>query len=87
MFAIFRCPAPFFSKALKIRDFKWVLVPVAVSLLIGSRGLYITMAFAAVTFLVLIYYKKKMGCITGDMLGAMTEITEASLFLAASICL
>jgi cobalamin synthase len=25
-----------------------------------------------------------MGCITGDMLGAMTELTEAGLFLMAS---
>jgi adenosylcobinamide-GDP ribazoletransferase len=30
------------------------------------------------------YYKKRIGCITGDMLGAMTEILEAGLFLLAS---
>jgi len=28
-----------------------------------------------------------MGCITGDMLGAMAEITEAVLFLVVSISL
>ena len=31
------------------------------------------------------YYRRRMGCITGDMLGAMTEINEAGLFLLASM--
>jgi adenosylcobinamide-GDP ribazoletransferase len=31
------------------------------------------------------YYKKRMRCITGDMLGAMTEVIESLLFLFVSI--
>jgi adenosylcobinamide-GDP ribazoletransferase len=30
------------------------------------------------------FYRYKIGCITGDMLGALTEVSEALLFLAAS---
>jgi len=37
------------------------------------------------TIIIIFYYKKRMGCITGDMLGAMTEVTEALLFLLVSI--
>jgi len=37
------------------------------------------------TAIILMYYKKRMECITGDMLGAMTEWTEAVLFLLVSI--
>ena len=33
------------------------------------------------TCAILYYYKKKLGCITGDMLGAMSEVIEAMLFL------
>jgi len=29
--------------------------------------------------------RRRIGCITGDMLGAMAEITEAGLFLMASM--
>jgi adenosylcobinamide-GDP ribazoletransferase len=37
--------------------------------------------FAGVLAAILGYYRNRMGCITGDMLGAMTEVMEASLFL------
>jgi adenosylcobinamide-GDP ribazoletransferase len=35
--------------------------------------------------MILLFYKKRMGCITGDMLGALVEITEAGLFLIISL--
>jgi adenosylcobinamide-GDP ribazoletransferase len=35
------------------------------------------------TGVILWFYKRKLNCITGDMLGAMTEVTEAVLFLTA----
>jgi adenosylcobinamide-GDP ribazoletransferase len=35
--------------------------------------------------LLLTYYRRKIGCITGDMLGAMTELTESGLFLFMAI--
>ena len=34
---------------------------------------------------VLVFYKKRVDCITGDMLGAMIEISETGLFLALSM--
>jgi adenosylcobinamide-GDP ribazoletransferase len=42
-------------------------------------------AFVMTLILVLSYYRRKMGCITGDMLGALIEVTEAGLLLAATI--
>ena len=41
--------------------------------------------FALMTTAILIYYKKRIGCVTGDMLGAMSELTESMLFLLVSL--
>jgi adenosylcobinamide-GDP ribazoletransferase len=38
-----------------------------------------------ITVAILWYYKRRINCITGDMLGAMTEVTEAMLFLLAAM--
>ncbi|MBF0243495.1 MAG: adenosylcobinamide-GDP ribazoletransferase [Desulfamplus sp.] len=73
-----------FAKKLPLKDFIFVLLPIFLSLLIGFRGIIISFAFAMFVALILLFYKKKMGCITGDMLGAMCEITESMLFLMAS---
>lgn len=76
-----------FDKKLPLLDFVFVAVPVILSLLLGIRGVLINGAFALSVFLTLLFYKKKMGCITGDMLGAMCEITESLLFLIAGVAL
>jgi adenosylcobinamide-GDP ribazoletransferase len=39
------------------------------------------MVFALTLAAILGYYRSRMGCITGDMLGAMTEVMESTLFL------
>ena len=39
----------------------------------GWKGLWLNLFFVVSTAVILMYYKKRMGCITGDMLGAMTE--------------
>ncbi|MBF0572783.1 MAG: adenosylcobinamide-GDP ribazoletransferase [Desulfamplus sp.] len=70
-----------FEKRLPLRDFIFVSVPVILSLMLGLRCLIINSFFVLMVFLILLFYKKKMGCITGDMLGAMCEITESCLFL------
>ena len=62
----------------------WVL-PVGLSLFLGWKALWLFVCFAVITATILFYYQKRMGCITGDMLGAMIEITEAGLFMLASI--
>lgn len=75
----------FFENPLNIGAFWGVLIPAALSYFLGWRGLWLIFIFAATTLSILFYYKKRVGCITGDMLGAMAEITESILFLLVSI--
>ncbi len=74
-----------FEEPLTLKDFGWMLLPIGISLSAGPRGIGLNVAFAAIVAILVLYYKKKMNCITGDMLGAMTEITEALLFLLVAI--
>jgi len=78
---------PFFEDPLNISAFWGVLIPVALSYFLGWRGLWLIFIFVTTTLSILFYYKKRIGCITGDMLGAMAEITESILFLMVSISL
>jgi adenosylcobinamide-GDP ribazoletransferase len=70
----------FFQNALEPLDFKWMMLPVLLSIFLGWRGLWLNLVFAGVLIAVLGYYRNRMGCITGDMLGAMTEVMESTLF-------
>ena len=70
-----------FSDSLKISAFWGLLIPVALSFLLGWRGVLLNLTFIIITAVILLYYKKRIGCITGDMLGAMTEVIESMLFL------
>jgi adenosylcobinamide-GDP ribazoletransferase len=74
----------FFDEPLSRYDFRWLLLPVALSLLTGWQCLLINGWFAAVTITVLLFYKRKIGCITGDMLGAMIEVSETMMFLGVA---
>ena len=76
---------PFFENKIKPTAFWGLLIPIIISMFMGWQGMIINIAFALLVALILVYYKRKMNCITGDMLGAMTEITESGLFLAASV--
>lgn len=75
----------FFEKKLELSAFWGLAIPFALSLFAGWRAIILNISFAAAIILILMFYKKRMGCITGDMLGAMTEITESVLFLMVSI--
>ncbi len=78
----------FFQTRPKLMD-GWALVlPGGLSLLAGLRGVILLLVFAATVAGVLVYYRRKLGCVTGDMMGAMIEISETGLLLAAalSIC-
>ena len=75
---------PLFSRPLPWRAFWAVALVAALSLGAGAKGVLLLLAFAAVTALTLFFYRKRVGCVTGDMLGAITEIAEAGLFLVAS---
>ncbi len=60
-------------------------LPVGLSLFLGLKALWLNLCFMIITSTILYYYKKRMGCITGDMLGAMIELSEAGLFLLVSV--
>jgi adenosylcobinamide-GDP ribazoletransferase len=76
---------PFFAQKLALNHFWGLVLPVGLSLILGLKAIWLNLAFAIIIGMILLFYKKRMGCITGDMLGAMVEITEAGLFLMASL--
>ena len=76
---------PFFDENVSFKHFWGLILPVGLSLTLGLKAVWLNLAFAVIIGSILFFYKKRMGCITGDMLGAMTELTEAGLFLTASI--
>ena len=75
----------FFKATLKPAAFWGLALPVGLSLFMGWKMLWLNLCFMIITSTILYYYKKRMGCITGDMLGAMIELSEAGLFLLVSI--
>jgi adenosylcobinamide-GDP ribazoletransferase len=75
---------PFFETKITPSAFWGLLPPIVISIFAGWQGMMINIAFGLFVIIILVYYKKKINCITGDMLGAMTEITESGLFLVAS---
>ncbi len=76
-----------FNRPMGTADFLYCLIPLFISLFLGYKGLVLILGFCLGTFVILRFYKKNMDCITGDMLGAMTEVLEAFLFLAAGVAL
>ncbi len=73
----------FFEEGLAPKEFYGLIFPVILSVVLGLKGVLLLAVLTGSIFLILGFYKRKLGCITGDMLGAMTELTEALLFLAA----
>jgi len=74
-----------FDKPLRLIDFSGILLPMGLSLFMGLMALILNIAFLIATFLILRFYKKRIGGVTGDMLGAITEVLEPLLFLIASM--
>lgn len=70
-----------FDEKLSVSSFRWVLIPIGLSLFLGFRGVGLNGMFALAVWAILVFYKRTLGCITGDMLGAMVEVTESVLFL------
>lgn len=75
----------FFETPLSAVDFKYVAAPVILSLFLGWRGLLLNLFFVVITTALICLYRKKLAGITGDLLGAMTEILEAVLFLTVCV--
>ena len=76
-----------FAVPLGVKDFSALSIPIAISIMLGISGILLNAAFIVFTFFIIWFYRKKMGCITGDMLGAMMETSEAFLFLTAAVSL
>ncbi len=77
-----------FENPLGPRDFAYGLIPLFLSLFLGYKGaLVLNLLFFTALWAILVFYKKKMNCITGDMLGALTEMMEALLFMGCGIAL
>jgi len=73
-----------FQEPLKLSDFAGFIVPVGLSLLMGWNALTLNIAFAVMIIVLIGFYRKRIGGVTGDLLGATTEILEAVLFLTMS---
>ena len=74
----------FFSRKPPMGALSFILLPAIISLWLGYPAIWLNALFVLVTALILLYFRRRLGCITGDMLGAMAEVEEACLFLAAS---
>jgi len=76
---------PFFEEPLGLHAFWGLFIPALLSIFLGWKGVWLNISFIFLTITIIYYYNKRIGCITGDMLGAMAETTEALLFLLISI--
>ena len=75
----------FIEAPMKWPGFLILLIPVVISAFLGLMGFLLLACFVALTIGTLFYYKKRLGCITGDMLGALCEVCKAGLFLIAAL--
>ncbi len=75
---------PFFGYTVKPYAFLGMLVPFFLSFFLGTGFIILNLCFIILTASLIIFYKIRMGCITGDMLGTMVEVQEAMLFLMVS---
>jgi len=75
----------FFQTPVGIRDFWGFGLLTGISLFSGWTLVGLNLGFAVTVFAILAWYRNKIGCITGDMLGAMIEVTETALFLVAAV--
>lgn len=74
--------SPFFQHPLRFIDYWPVALLTVIMLMTDALGaVWICIGAVLLTATLLLYYRIKMNCITGDMLGAMIEVTESGLFL------
>ena len=71
----------FFEKKPSLASFTTILPLLFLSCFLKWQFFILNSAFIVITSGLILFYKKKINCITGDMLGAMIEINEAGLFL------
>jgi len=74
----------FFASNVKLNEFILFACIIFISLCLGKDFFLLNSVFFISTFLIIFYYKKTLGCITGDTLGCMCEVIESILFLVLS---
>ena len=73
----------FFKTPLSSSSFLWGGIPLVICLLMGWRGILMVVCGFVLTIAMEWQYRRQMGCVTGDMLGAAIELNEAVLLTAA----
>ncbi len=73
----------FFSRKPPLVALTSILLPALISLWLGYPAIWLNALFVPLTAFILLYFRRRLGCVTGDMLGAMAEVEEACLFLVA----
>ena len=77
--------SPFFQKG-KYRMLTLIMIPIALPFYLGVQtGIVALAVFLGVTTLLLYFFKQKLGGMTGDTLGATTEIIEISMFITGGL--
>ncbi len=77
----------FFDAPISLSTFYLFFPLVLLSLMLGWGAIVFNMAFLTITGALILFYRKRLGCITGDTLGAMCEVVEALLFLTLAMVL
>lgn len=94
VFAMLRLPylrkedglaGPFFVSSLPWLFVVVLLLVLAALVYTGLTGLIVIAGYLVSTVLIMLFYHKRMGGVTGDMLGAMIEVQEAFLLLLAAV--
>jgi adenosylcobinamide-GDP ribazoletransferase len=73
----------FFDRPLEVSVYFPLLIVSLPALLLGARALLPALGYAALVLGAVSYYRRRLGVVTGDMLGALCETAEAVLFLLA----
>jgi adenosylcobinamide-GDP ribazoletransferase len=73
-----------FDSPLNLSAFWGTLALVALSAFLGWRAVWLNVCFVGLVLAVFLFYKSRLNAITGDMLGALEEVTEAGLFFLIS---
>jgi len=76
--------APFFSRPLEWTAWAGMAPAVAAPLFLGFGALAMLVVFLLGTGSILFFYRRRMGGVTGDMLGALIETMETVLLITAA---
>jgi adenosylcobinamide-GDP ribazoletransferase len=74
----------FFQEPVQVKDFWSMGILLLLSSFTGWGLVKLNLGFMGIVWLTLWWYRRKIQCITGDMLGALIEICETGLFLLAA---